>query len=69
MRPFDVEPVGPYYNGLGKSLGDTAVVIYPIDTSKQPLNLNPTIPTPIKEIPVIPILLLVGIIIYLLLNK
>lgn len=68
MRPFDVEPVGPYYNGLGKSLGDTAVVIYPVDV---PPTIDPT-PIPVtqqSQLPIIPILILSGIIIFLLLNN
>ena len=66
MRPFDVEPVGPYYNGLGKSLGD-AVVIYPVDIPPVPIS------TPIPDEPklpvIIPILLLGAFFIYLWLNR
>lgn len=66
MTRFDVDPVGPYYNGLGKSLGD-AVIVYPVDIPTVPTS---TIPTPVKhQLPIVPILILSGIIIFLLLNK
>lgn len=70
IEDFFMDPVGPYYTGLGAHLGDASVTYIPIDTSNKPLDLNPTVSVVTQqEIPIIPILLLGGIIIYLLLNR